>query len=106
VREGEVRCASSARVRGSVKAHRGIVVEPGAAIGGALIAALDVDVGAHSVVRGPVIADRDIDIGTGCRLGSSDMTTSVVAPDIRVAPGAIVFGTVWARRKGLALSEC
>ena len=102
---GRLRIGSCARVIGSVKAHDTVVVEPGARVDGALIARTAAVLEPGSVVRGPVISEGALTVGRGCRVGSPDALSSVVAPDIRIAPGATVFGTVWARRAGLAVAD-
>ena len=97
---GALRIGAGARMLGNVKAQKSVFVEPGVIIHGSLISAADLKIGFDCGLRGPVIAERAIAIGRQTRVGSSEAPTTVSAPEIEIAEGAMVYGTLWARRQG------
>jgi cytoskeletal protein CcmA (bactofilin family) len=99
---GRLRIGAGARVRGSVKSERELVLEGGASVEGSLISASIMQVGPDCKVRGPVIAERTMLIQKGTRCGTLQNPTTVSAPNIQVEEGVVVFGTLWARDQGQA----
>ncbi len=97
---GELRIGAGARMLGNVKAQKSVFVEPGAIVHGSLISAADLKISPGCCLRGPVIAERAIAIGRETRVGSSEAPTTVSAPKIEIAEGAMVYGTLWARNQG------
>jgi cytoskeletal protein CcmA (bactofilin family) len=97
---GTVSIAGNALVVGSIKARASVEVGVGSTVQGAVISEGRAVIGNHCLLKGPVLSEREIVIGTGVQIGSLDHPTTISAPRIRIAPGAIVCGTMWAREMG------
>jgi len=97
---GVLHIGAKARVQGSVKGDKGVVLEDGVAVEGSLMSATRMRIGSNCDIHGPVIAERDIVIERGTHCGSHDQPTTVSAPSIAVQAGVVVFGTLWAREHG------
>jgi cytoskeletal protein CcmA (bactofilin family) len=97
---GKLRIRTGARVCGSVKSEKDMVLENGVSIEGSLISASKMRIGPHCLIHGPVIAERELAIATGTRCGTLEHPTTVSAPRIEVEEGVVVFGTLWARERG------
>lgn len=102
---GRLRVGVGARVCGSVKSEKELVLEPGVSIEGSLISASTMQIGSHCMVRGPVIAERTVLIQKGTRCGTLQNPTTVSAPNIEIEEGVVVFGTLWAREEGEAVAS-
>ena len=97
---GEVRIGAGAQMLGNVKAQKATFVEPGVIVHGSLISAEDLKIGPGCCLLGPVIAEHAIAIGRETRVGSLEAPTTLSAPKIEIAEGAMVYGTLWARNQG------
>jgi hypothetical protein len=97
---GRLRIGAGARVRGSVKSEKELVLESGVSVEGSLISASIMQVGRDCRIRGPIIAERAMLLQSGTCCGTLHNPTTVSAPDIQVEPGVAVFGTLWAREQG------
>ncbi len=102
---GRLRIGAGARVRGSVKSEKELVLEPGVSVEGSLISASTMQIGSDCMIRGPVIAERTVLIQKGTRCGTLQNPTTVSAPNIEVEEGVVVFGTLWAREQGQAVAS-
>ena len=100
---GCVRIDEGARVTGSVKSHRNIRLGSGVEVHGAITSSARLEIADKCFVRGPLLSEEEVVIGTGTQIGSPDCATTVSAPRIRIAPGAVVYGTLWARESGEVL---
>jgi len=97
---GKLRIGSGARVYGSVKSQKDIVLESGVSVQGSLISAGKLVIGPACVIHGPVIAEHEMYIQTGTQCGGARTPTTVSALGIQVAEGVVVFGSLWAREHG------
>ena len=86
--------------RGSLKAHGDITVAAGGLIAGSVVAEGSIALGAGCAVHGSVISETAIMLGAGCVIGAPGHPATVAAPSIRVAPGVVVYGTLWAGTSG------
>ncbi len=102
---GRLRIGAGARVCGSVKSEKGLVLEPGASVEGSLISASIMQIGPDCRVRGPVIAERTVLLQERTRCGTLHNPTTVSAPNIQVEQGVVVFGTLWAREEGQVVAS-
>ncbi|MGH9499660.1 MAG: hypothetical protein ACRD3L_11020 [Terriglobales bacterium] len=102
---GKLRIGVRARVCGSVKSEKEMVLEPGVSIEGSLISASTLQIGSNCVIHGPVIAERALLIQKGTRCGTLQNPTTVSAPNIEVEEAVVVFGTLWAREQGQAVAS-
>ncbi|HJV88433.1 MAG TPA: polymer-forming cytoskeletal protein [Noviherbaspirillum sp.] len=98
---GLLRIGDRAAVVGNLKARRGIIAGRGAFVDGALVSEQDIDIQAGAHVEGPVVSEARVHLGAGARIGSPDALTTITAPVILARIGAVVHGTLWARRAGL-----
>jgi cytoskeletal protein CcmA (bactofilin family) len=97
---GNLRIRAGARICGSVKSVKDMVIENGVSVEGSLISARKMHVGQNCRIHGPVIAERELSIAGGTQCGTSGFPTTVSAPQIEVEEGVVVFGTLWAREHG------
>src|SRR5579864_500641 len=65
VTRGKLRIGAGARVLGSVKSNKDMVVEEGVLITGSLVSAGRMQIGPDCHVHGPVLAERELTIATG-----------------------------------------
>ena len=97
---GSLQIGAGARVLGSIKGNKNVVLEDRVSVQGSLISAQAMQIGRDCTIHGPVIAERFVQIESGTRCGSTDRPTTVSAPWIEVEEGVVVFGTLWAREHG------
>ena len=90
-------------VNGSIKSHGHMTLGEDCSIKGNLVAGKTLVLGAGCRVSGAVIAEESIVLGPGCSVGSPASPATVSAPQIEVAEGVVVYGTVWAGQEGVAL---
>jgi len=102
---GQLHIRSGARVCGSVKSVKDMVLEDGVAVEGSLISARKMRIGRHCAIHGPVVAERELAIASGGRCGTLEYPTTVSAPRIEVEEGVVVFGTLWAREHGQVVAS-
>jgi cytoskeletal protein CcmA (bactofilin family) len=101
---GSVRVDEGARVTGSIKSHAQVRLGASVEVHGAITGFSQLSIAERCFVRGPLLCEGEVLIGTGAQIGSPDCPTTVSAPRIRIAPGAVVYGTLWAREAGEVLS--
>ena len=102
---GTLRIGEGARMLGNVKAQKGIVLDHGAFAYGSLISAATLSIGPHCRVQGPLIAEHTIIVNSSAIVGDAEAPSTVSAPRIEVAEGAVVFGTLWARERGQVVAR-
>ena len=100
VGDAEIRINKDCRLQGAIKSHGNTIIGPGAEVDGSVVSIGNVEITGECFVRGPVLAEREISIGAGAQIGAPNMLTTVSAPTIRISPGALIHGTVWARECG------
>jgi hypothetical protein len=100
VASGTIRVGRGARILGGLKSNHDLLIGDGAQLEGSAISARHMKIGRHCRVHGPVLAEHHLSIATGTYCGSRQQPTTVSAPTIRIQPGVVVFGTVWAKEHG------
>ncbi len=103
VATGRVRIGRGARVAGSVKSHREVVLEDKACVDGSVVCGRGLRVGRACRIGGPVVAEGDAVVGSGTRLGSAASPTTLSVRRLRIEMGAVAHGTVWAHAGGEVL---
>ncbi|MBK8165210.1 MAG: hypothetical protein IPK64_04485 [bacterium] len=93
LREG-ARLQCSLKSRGPFRAERGVTVT------GSVVGQRDVAFGPGCRVAGPVVSEQTLTLGAGSVVGSPASPTTVSALDIRIVPGVLCHGSVWAHRRG------
>ena len=99
----DLQVGTGAFVSGAIKG-RDVVLEAGCRVHGSVVARERVIMERDSHAMGPIVAEHVVEIGPGCVVGAPDQPTTITAPSIRVAPGAVVHGLIWAREEGRVLS--
>ena len=102
---GTLRVGKGARVCGSLKSCKDVVLESHACVEGSLISGRRMHIGPHCAIYGPAIAEREMFIEAGTRCGTSAKATTVSAPHIQVEEGVLIFGTLWAREFGRVVAK-
>lgn len=97
---GSLRIGAGSVVRRSVKSKGPMTIEHNVWVRGSVVSNSDVTIDADCAIGGIVVAERAVTIGHRTRIGSEDALSTVSAPEISVAPGAVAHGTVWARERG------
>lgn len=100
VARGKLHIGAGARVLGSAKSNKELIVESGASVEGSLISAATMHVGPGCRIGGPILAEHEMAIESGTECGTARMPTTVSALTIELEEGAQVFGTLWARNEG------
>jgi len=85
---------------GSVKANGEILLKQGAEVHGSVVSTKRIHICSGAFVKGPIIAEREVIIDSGVQVGLPGTPTTISAPLIRLAPGSVLHGTVWARAEG------
>ena len=88
---------------GSIKSHGDMTLGDGCSIKGNLVAGKALVLGAGCAVSGAVIAEESVVLGPGCTVGSPASPATVSAPQIEVADGVVVYGTLWAGKAGVVM---
>ena len=104
VAAGRVEIEDNVLVIGSVKARTHVAIGSGTHLEGTIVSRGRTTIGAQCYVKGPVLSEDEITIGPGTQIGTPACPTTVSAPRIRIAPGAVVCGAVWARESGQVIS--
>jgi hypothetical protein len=89
-----------ATVFGSVKANGQVGLSERTEVDGSLVSTKRIRIASGCFVKGPIISEREIVIEAGVQVGLPGAPTTVSAPHIRIAPGSVLHGTVWARVEG------
>jgi cytoskeletal protein CcmA (bactofilin family) len=97
---GKVAIEDNVLVIGSIKARTDVEIGYGTHVEGTLVSRGQTRIGEHCYVKGPVLSEGEIVIGTGTQIGTPASPTTISAPRVRIAPGAVVCGSVWARESG------
>ena len=100
VASGDIRLGAGARIDGDARAGGDLALADGATVGGHAFADRAIALGAHAAVDGVVVARRRLSLGAHARVGRHDALATATADTVRVTPGAIVYGTLWARADG------
>lgn len=87
-------------IYGSVKANGNVNLGNEAEVDGSLVSTKCIHVRSGAFVKGPIISEREVIIDSGVQVGLPNSLTTVSAPHIRIAPGCVLHGTVWARAEG------
>lgn len=97
---GNLVVGAGARVCGSLKSGKDMILESGVCVEGTLMSGERMRIGSDCSIYGPVIAEREMFLGTGTVCGSPEKPTTVTSPAIEVQERTLVFGTLWARESG------
>lgn len=102
---GNVTIREGAQISGSIKAYGDLRVEKDANITGSLICQKNIFLGRACLIGGHIVAEGLVEVDSGTRIGTAQATVSVTAPTIRIANDVVVFGSIWARKKGLTVAH-
>jgi len=100
VSTGSLHMDRGSSVLGSVKTNGEVRLEEGTTVDGSLVSTRTISIAAGSFVKGPIISEHEIRIGTRVQIGLPGTPTTVSAPQIHLATGSVLHGTVWARVEG------
>ena len=97
---GSVMIAENVLVIGSVKARADLEIGTGTHLEGTVVSRGPLSIAQSCYVKGPVLSEAEVVIGAGTQIGTPTSPTTVSAPRVRIAPGAVVCGSIWAREVG------
>ena len=100
IARGKVFLGAASHLAGNLKSHQDVRVSEQVEVDGSVVSTHSIDLGEDSFVRGPVISERKVFVAAGAQVGSPECLTTISAPHVTIAPGAIIHGTVWARESG------
>ncbi len=98
--QGDLTLGPRCQASGSLKVHGDLLVAAACRIEGSLVVRGRIDLGMACAVLGSVVSEDEIVLGAGCVVGAPGLLATVSAPRIRVAPGVVVHGTIWALESG------
>jgi cytoskeletal protein CcmA (bactofilin family) len=101
---GSVRIGQGTHVRGSIKAHRDLVLESGCRVDGSVISQRSIVIADGCYVHGPLLSESRVTIGTRGQFGRAIQPTTVRAPRIEVRLDTVVHGTLWASDVGKVIA--
>lgn len=104
IASADLRVGAGAFITGSVKGNRNVLLNAGSRVHGSVVAGARVIMERNSQAMGPIVAEDIVEIGAGCVVGTPGHPTTITAPRIRIAPGAVVHGSIWAREEGKVLA--
>jgi cytoskeletal protein CcmA (bactofilin family) len=97
---GSIHIDERTRIFGSAKGNGEIHLREQAEVQGSLVSTRSIHIASNCSVKGPLLAENEIIIGAGTQIGTPNSPTTVSAPRIRIEPGCVVHGTLWARVEG------
>jgi hypothetical protein len=97
---GNLTVGAGARVCGSLKSGKDIVLESGVCVEGSLISGERMRIGSNCSIYGPIIAERGMFLASATVCGGPGRPTTVTSPVIEIQEGSLMFGTLWARESG------
>jgi cytoskeletal protein CcmA (bactofilin family) len=100
VATGSGRIGDRARITGSIKSHKTLVLGRGVVVDGNVVSRRDIQLGEGCLIRGLLLAGGSVTIQEGCVFGTPETATTVSARRAVVSPGVIVHGTFWAHEQG------
>lgn len=100
---GKLEIGEGSRIEGSIKSHGDLLLSRGVTVTGGIMSERDIELATGCKIGGPIVAERQISIAAGCVLGVADRPSTVSAKRIRIAPGVVCHGTVWAHEDGVLL---
>jgi cytoskeletal protein CcmA (bactofilin family) len=98
--QGHLVIHRGAGIDGSIKAHGDVRLDPGVSVTGAVVSTRSISAVGRCTLGGPVLSEREVRLGAGSVVGALGAPATVAAPVIRIEPGVVVHGTVWARDDG------
>ena len=81
---------------GSLKVHGDLEAGAGCQLTGNAVVEGRIELGPNCIVGGSLLSETEIVLGAGCVVGAPGRLATVAAPRVRVAPGVVVHGTIWA----------
>jgi hypothetical protein len=105
VARGRLHIGAGARMLGSVKGHKSVVLDGGVEVAGSVISSGELRLGPGCQIGGPVLAEHQIEIASGTVCGTPNLPTTVSSPLIEATEGTVFFGTMWARETGRVVAR-
>jgi cytoskeletal protein CcmA (bactofilin family) len=105
VARGRLHVGARARMLGSIKGHRSVVLEEDVEVSGSLISSGELRIGPGCRIGGPILAEHQIEIATGAVCGTANSPTTVSSPVVQAMEGTLFFGTLWARDIGWVTTQ-
>ena len=100
---GTLTIEPGARIHGSVKAGKAVIMKRRSLINGDIFCDGDIAIGEDCHVRGVVFAEKKLDIAPRTVIGTTGDKTTVSAAELYVRAGVRIYGTAWATEKGKVL---
>jgi hypothetical protein len=101
---GNLSLAAGCQIDSSLKARGDLRLGMGCRVTGSVFAEGAIHLAPGCEVLGAVVSETALTIGDGCVFGAPGEPTTVAAPTIRVGPGVLAHGTVWAGESGRTAS--
>ncbi len=100
VATGAVTIQEHGWLQSSLKSQQELLLKDNCRVDGAIVAGGALRIGKNSRISGPLVSEGEVVLATGCRIGTPELPTTISARRIRVEPGVVVYGTLWAREGG------
>lgn len=105
VTRGKLRVHRGARIFGSIKSNKQMILEEEVLVAGSVISSDQLLIGPRCCIYGPVIAEHALTVDSGTRLGTPAKLTTVSSPKISAKEGVVIFGSLWAREYGEVMAK-
>jgi hypothetical protein len=97
---GSLIVGAASSIQAAIKSNGDLSLGESCHCDDAVVASTRLEVGADCRIKGPLISETVVLLRSGCVIGTAAAPTTITAPRILIEPGAIVYGTVWARERG------
>ncbi|MDX2056934.1 MAG: polymer-forming cytoskeletal protein [Gemmatimonadales bacterium] len=97
---GRLVVGRGSRIRGSIKTHGEILIEPEVEITGSLVSRAPISVGQGGFVAGPIIGEDEVRIAAGSVIGTGGAPTTIAARSLTLGPATTIFGQITTQAGG------
>ncbi|MEM7469578.1 MAG: hypothetical protein AAF387_22235 [Pseudomonadota bacterium] len=104
ISKGDLLLGAECAISGNLKSYGRLTVGRESVVHGSLICERNISVERSCKILGPIVSETQIHIGPGCVIGLPESPTSVTAPEINIAIGSELSGTLWASKEGKVIS--
>jgi hypothetical protein len=97
---GSLVVGAASFIHAAIKSNGNLTLGESCRCDDAVVASTRLEIGTGCRVKGPLISETVVLLRSGCIIGTAAAPTTITAPRILIEPGAIVYGSVWARERG------
>jgi predicted acyltransferase (DUF342 family) len=99
--KGRLRINRNCQIHGNIKAYDTIHIGENTQIIGSVVSEKNIYIDDNCLIRGPIVTYGSLFIGKNCIIGAEQMPASTIAHQIKIRNGAVVYGLLLAKVKGV-----